>query len=482
MNPKMLDRILRCPTLPTLPAVAIRVLELTRDPNLALDTLAAAIEHDQGLAAKILRTANSSFYGLRRPCATIQQSVVMLGLSAVKSLALSFSLVTALDGAGGFDYAAHWRRAIYAAVGARRVARAAGLPQEDEAFLGALLQDIGVVALHRALGGEYLDIMREAGCHRDLSEHEVAALDTHHAEIGAILAQRWRLPDDLVMAIRYHERPTAAPPEHADLVRCVGLGNAAHNVLTDASPGGALDRFRTWAREWFELTDVDALIAEIGAAAAEVAPLFRADTGPYPDAEAVLAAAREQAAALQREAAASMRDLVSDGDECDPITGVLRREVLWRRAEEAFDAARGTGRSVAVVEVAIDGFAGLAPAARDAVLVEVGRLVGAHFPPGTLIGRAGAGGFSVLAVGLDPVGAARAGSEIRTKVAGQSVGWRVPGLNGPLTASVGTAATGTGDGRYTRVQQLFTAARRAMEAASAEGGNAVKAFVPRAAA
>ena len=98
MNQDVLERILQCQTLPSLPAVAIRILELTSDLNVSIAELARTIENDQGLTAKILRTVNSSFYGLRKPCPTIHQAVVILGLSAVKSLALGFSLVTSIKG------------------------------------------------------------------------------------------------------------------------------------------------------------------------------------------------------------------------------------------------------------------------------------------------------------------------------------------------------------------------------------------------
>src|SRR3982751_5373593 len=127
MNQDMLERILRCPNLPTLPTVAVRVLELTQNVNVSMDDLTATIQNDQGLAAKVLKTVNSSFYGLRRPCASISQAVVLLGLSAVKALALGFSLVSAVGEADDeFDHVAYWRRGLYTAVAARAIAKQAG--------------------------------------------------------------------------------------------------------------------------------------------------------------------------------------------------------------------------------------------------------------------------------------------------------------------------------------------------------------------
>ena len=96
MNP-VLEEILSCPNLPSLPAVALRVIELTSNVNVSLKELAETIQNDQGLATKILKTVNSSFYGLRQRCSTIDKAIVMLGLSPVKSLALGFSLVESID-------------------------------------------------------------------------------------------------------------------------------------------------------------------------------------------------------------------------------------------------------------------------------------------------------------------------------------------------------------------------------------------------
>ena len=114
MNQEIIDQILSCPALPTLPAVAVQVLDLTRRPDVSMDDLAVTIQNDQGLSAKVLKTVNSSFYGVRRPCSTINQAIVMLGMAAVKNLALSFSLVSAVnqDGSSEFDFPSYWRRGL----------------------------------------------------------------------------------------------------------------------------------------------------------------------------------------------------------------------------------------------------------------------------------------------------------------------------------------------------------------------------------
>ena len=118
-----LDHVLAGPRLPSLPAVAVRVLQLAERPDTTLQQVAEAIEFDQALSARLLRTVNSSFYGLARPCGNIEQALAYLGLKAVRSLVLGFSLARSLDGGGtedvDFPWRAYWRRVIFTAATAR---------------------------------------------------------------------------------------------------------------------------------------------------------------------------------------------------------------------------------------------------------------------------------------------------------------------------------------------------------------------------
>src|SRR5688572_30079637 len=92
------DKLLANPRLPTLPAVAMRILELTSNPRIDMAQVSNVIRNDQALSVKVLRTVNSSYYGLSKQCTTIRQAIVYLGLNAVKTLALSFTLVDSISG------------------------------------------------------------------------------------------------------------------------------------------------------------------------------------------------------------------------------------------------------------------------------------------------------------------------------------------------------------------------------------------------
>ena len=197
MDQNLLKRVLASPRLPSLPAIALKVIDLAQRPDVEFGEIADAVQHDPALSSKILKTVNSAFYGQVREVSTISRALQILGLNSVKTLALGFSLVGNLKATKdwGFDHVAYWRRSIYAATAARTLSRYAGILQHEEAFIGGLLQDLGMVAMSQALGEEYASVLRAAGPnHSSLCEHEILALGVDHAEVGAALAEGLEAP------------------------------------------------------------------------------------------------------------------------------------------------------------------------------------------------------------------------------------------------------------------------------------------------
>jgi len=167
MSPQIEERIGQCTNLPSLPAVAVQVLELTQKPDVDIAEIARTIARDPALSSKILRTVNSSFYGRGQHVSTISHALVILGLQSVKTLVLGFSLLTTLskDKPTGFRHLDYWKRSTYAASAARVLSQKLKMPQQEEAFLAALLQDIGMLVLDRVLGDEYGHICEGAISH-----------------------------------------------------------------------------------------------------------------------------------------------------------------------------------------------------------------------------------------------------------------------------------------------------------------------------
>jgi two-component system, cell cycle response regulator len=487
MDQSTLERILQSPNLPTLPAIAIRILELTQDDTVSMQELASTIQNDQAIAAKVLRTVNSSFYGLRRPCSTINQALVMLGISTVKTLALSFSLVSSLrrKGESEFDHATYWKRSLYTAAASRLIARAAKLDKTDEAFLGGLLQDVGMMAMYQSLGKEYIDVVRSAGDHRSLSRVEMTHLDIQHAQVGAMLAQRWKLPPELIIPIKYHEQPTAAPEEYAPLARAVGLGNIACDVLVSRTPGPALRRFHACASRWFNFSaqTCDDLLKEAAGRGRELSSLFVLNIGETESPEVILKRAEQQLAVVCEQTEQTYAQevpfhrLISDSHEFDPLTGALTRRALITRAMELLDTKVQRAARVAVAALEIDRFSMLQSTldqeTADALLVETALLLEQHFSPEKgHVARWEQGTFVVLVPGSDADAMHHHIERVRQQLQEQAPSWFNRPGSGPVTWTAGVASVDI-DPRTT-TQQGVTAigsALRALESARACGGD-----------
>jgi len=196
---EFLQSLKYCRTLPSIPVLAIQILSMCQDPKADSKKMAELISHDPAFAAKLLSLANSGFYArIQHQITNLTQGVTLLGREAVAVLAFSFSLYRNLRGEefGGFDHQRFWRRSILASIAGRAIAKQASYENYEEVFLGALLQDIGMLALSVVSADEYLKVVQEASnCHHRLQELERERFGSDHAEVGVWLAKEWKLPE-----------------------------------------------------------------------------------------------------------------------------------------------------------------------------------------------------------------------------------------------------------------------------------------------
>ena len=171
---------------PSPPGVATHIIELAQDPEIEMGKVAKALSMDSALSSKVLRIANSPLYAQRRKSENLRQALVVLGLNATLTLALSFSLVKSLRGAkpNGLNYKFYWRRALLAATAARALGDAMRQTLAEEIFLAALLQDVGMLALDQAVPDLYRDGEKLQRDHAALAEHEKKRVQADHAHIG----------------------------------------------------------------------------------------------------------------------------------------------------------------------------------------------------------------------------------------------------------------------------------------------------------
>lgn len=214
--------------LPALPAVASKVIEMVDDPKTTMSALGKMIAVDQALTAKVLKIANSPFYGFPKKISTIDFAIIVLGYDALREIVISTSLVSSLDDSSDayFDSRAFRDHAIASGTLGRRFARDLGYRVNGEVFVAGLLHDMGISILNRHFRDEYLRI---AGIVRETNltflEAEESVLGVTHAEIGAWLAERWNLPDHLVEAVLLHHTPAKAVlnPDLVSVVHCADV-------------------------------------------------------------------------------------------------------------------------------------------------------------------------------------------------------------------------------------------------------------------
>jgi HD-like signal output (HDOD) protein len=204
---RILNVIKETDALPTIPAVALNVLHLTGDPTTSVEKLAEAIECDPALTAKTLRIANSAYYSGSTPVVSVPQALVRIGVRGAKMLALSFSLLGACGaiGAPGFDFRAFWHRSLTTSVAARRIAERSVRQHTEEAFVAALLAEVGCPVLAKAFPREYGLLQKSYKVNRhDLVDLEQRLIGIGHPQISQMVLSKWHLPKQLCDAVGAH--------------------------------------------------------------------------------------------------------------------------------------------------------------------------------------------------------------------------------------------------------------------------------------
>src|SRR3954470_7211783 len=276
MNQQLVARIRQCQNLPSLPAIAVQVLDLAQRADVGIAEIAQVISRDPALSGKILRTVNSSFYARSQTISTISHAVTILGLQSVKTLVLGFSLVSSLANrkSKGFRHLHYWKRSVYAATAARMVGAKIELVQQEELFIAALLSDIGMLVLDRVLGEEYGELSAKHETHTELLAAEVEKYRMTHAEVGGMLADEWKLPPILATPIRCHHDPDVVKdPPLRRLTEVVGLAGRIADVFVDANAAPAISQVRQAMLNRYQMpgVDCDLLLGEINLRTREVA-------------------------------------------------------------------------------------------------------------------------------------------------------------------------------------------------------------------
>ncbi len=199
-------------TLPTLPPVAVKILEVASDENSSRREITRLVETDQSLTAKILRIANSAFLGVSCEVATVEKATALLGLDFIRSMALSILVVNTFENEenGSFDMSAFWHHSFACAIAGELLAEKLHYPRPEEAFVAGLLHDLGKLVLFRWNPDLYLSVVALAQeSHSSLLQQEESQLGIGHTKVAKILMESWKFPGTLVSAAWLHHQPVA---------------------------------------------------------------------------------------------------------------------------------------------------------------------------------------------------------------------------------------------------------------------------------
>lgn len=496
-----LDRLQKEQQLPSLPAAAIQVLRLAQRDDASAEDIAAVIERDPALTARLLKVVNSSLFRVSRNVTSVRQAVVILGLRSVKVLTLGFSVIGAMksDAEGTFDYRQFWRRSLTLAAAGRQLSRRTSPVLADESFVAGLLADLGILAAFRGAPREYapvLELARQSG--RPLWEVELDVLGVHHGVIGATLLRRWGIPDLLCHAVEHHHDPT--PDALPQASRSLGIVTQAASRLADVFCGDERPE---------RLPDIRArVIADLGMTHDQIEPVLDAldeqvretaamlnlsvgDTISYAQLQAeamnqmaqlTLQAEIDRADSLRRAETARLlaeqlereKKAILDMASTDSITQISNRAAFDQRLEEEWERARVAGASLALILADIDYFKQIndthGHSIGDVVLLEVAQTLHRGAQGEGFVARYGGEEFAVILADTSDVEAAQLAQRLRKAVA--SIEVLHQGVKVRVTASFGVASI-IPNGE-SRIKALVDAADQALYQAKRRGRNRVE--------
>ncbi len=211
-----------------LPEVATRVMQLAESTEFSAGDLAAVVSSDQALTAKLLRLANSAYYGFSRRIATVRDAVVLLGFREVRALAMAASVMDLFSTRhrGPFNLDLFWGHSVAAALVAESLAKETGYAAPEESYTAGILHDVGKLILNQYMPQEYAAVVEIAlGQGLPIHQAEQRTLGFTHAAVGAKLAERWRFPPQLTAAVGDHHRANISR-ERSPLTYVVARANA----------------------------------------------------------------------------------------------------------------------------------------------------------------------------------------------------------------------------------------------------------------
>ncbi|MGE3180192.1 MAG: HDOD domain-containing protein [Phycisphaerae bacterium] len=228
LPPELAKAMTRITEISSLPEITTRIVEVVEDPKATAHDMHELVKSDPALAAKILKVVNSAFYGLPSQISSLDRAIIMLGLSAVKNIALAASLTRLFKAdaiSAQFEAKDLWKHSIAVGVCAKAIADRVRYGQE-ESFVAGLVADVGLLAVQQ-MSPEKMRAVAERcfASPQDYPALEREIIGADHQAFGDTLAARWKFPPALRNCIAYHHEPDVLSPEFSRLVSIIYIAD-----------------------------------------------------------------------------------------------------------------------------------------------------------------------------------------------------------------------------------------------------------------
>lgn len=495
------EKIWSSSKLPTLPAVAIQLLELSKDPESAIADLAQTIKMDPAITAKILKATNSTYFSFRNEVASIDRAAPLLGKTMVTSLALSFSLVEAAMTTGPLSshYKSYWLRSVTQAVAAELLGEKIG--GQAPFFLAGLLSDLGRLAMLKTLEQEYAQVLETAKETKQSSltlERESFGVDS--VEVGTKLMEQWNLPANIVQAAQARkwtldELVQQTEQGNGDLLSVNAVATAVGEYYCSANKGPALERLRDATSHFFQMSqeELEQFLEQVRERMEAAAGAFSVNVDELQDPVELMAMANEHLAQLalhahvastqaqerQKIAEEQNQQLAEQNEQLqqqalhDPLTKIYNRNYFEDALTREVRRCRRTAEPIAVIFSDIDHFKKLNDTYGhpfgDQVLKEIAVVFQTVLRTSDVLARFGGEEFVIMAVQTTEKGLNKLVERIRTGVENHEIffdGHRVP-----VTVSLGAAITIPNRSSGDFGNQLIADADEAMYESKRDGRN-----------
>lgn len=248
--------------LPTLPIIASELIRVLGNSNASMGQISELMNNDQSITARVLKIANSAYYGIRNKVDTLRTALVILGVNEITNIVIGVSLIKVFDTENEklFSHQDFWKHSIYTAHLSRWLSKELGIPFHGEEFTAGLIHDIGKIILDQYFHPEFVNIIKYMDLfpQDQVYEIEQKVLGATHMELGYWLADRWKIPQHIQSAILYHHRPDKAP-DNIELCCLVDIADTISNYYVNQTRYERIFREIPGSYAWNKLNKIKKL-------------------------------------------------------------------------------------------------------------------------------------------------------------------------------------------------------------------------------